>query len=301
MKIAIICPYFGLFPVWFDLYLYSCSKNEAVDFHFYTDCDIPKRTYMNTIFHKMEFRDYCRLVSDRLSIAFHPKSPYKLCDLKPFYGIVHEQDILEYDYWGFADMDLVYGDLSPLIDKAKSGRYNLITTHADRVAGHFTLIKTKSSYTHACLSISNWEKRLLDEYVYGLDEHDFTLIIYPLQKQIWRGYRLLGKRLGFIYYDFFRLFNCITNQCSRHYFQEYYTSILPKDAEEWSYDLKSGHVLNPKGISLPYLHFLFFKKTQHYKAEHYWKEGFWQISNVDFDNLKGNIIFTNEKVEYREC
>ena len=33
-KIAMIVPYFGKWPEWMDLYLYSCSKNPQVDFLF---------------------------------------------------------------------------------------------------------------------------------------------------------------------------------------------------------------------------------------------------------------------------
>lgn len=300
MRIGIICPYFGKLPIWFDLLLYSCSKNLSIDFHFYTDCSIPKIVYENTYFHNIAFGDYCEMVSNRLGICFAPNSPYKLCDLKPFYGIIHSELVSQYDYWGFADIDLVYGDLSPLLDKVKSQRYNLITTHADRIAGHFTLIKTESEYTHKCIDIRNWQERLCDQYVYGLDEHDLTLIIYPLQKQIWRAYRFVGRRVGFIYYNFFRLFNVFTNFFSRHHFQEYYTSILPKDGEEYQYDISKGSVIDSYGRSLPYLHFLFFKKTQHYAAEKYWKEDFWMLRDMDIFNAhSGKIIFTNEKVEFR--
>lgn len=296
-KIAIICPYFGKLPVWFDLLLYSCSRNESIDFYFFTDCDIPK-TYGNTIFYRISFEDYCNLVSSKLTIKFQPNSPYKLCDLKPFYGIIHKDLIGEYDFWGFADMDLVYGDLSELVKKVESGRYDLITTHADRVAGHFTLIRNASRYTDLCYKIHRWNELLQDDYVYGLDEHHFTLLVYPFQKQIWRMFRYFGSYLGIVYYNFFQLFNNITNKFSRHHFQEYYTSILPKDGEVWTYNLGDGCLKDPKGRNLPYLHFLFFKKTQHYNANRYWTDGFWRIdSRVDFAALKGEIVFTNEKVE----
>lgn len=34
MKYAIIIPYFGKWPVWFDLYLKSARENECIDFYF---------------------------------------------------------------------------------------------------------------------------------------------------------------------------------------------------------------------------------------------------------------------------
>lgn len=42
----------------------------------------------------MTFQEYCDDVSRKLGIDFHPARSYKLCDLKPFLGVIHE-DILE--------------------------------------------------------------------------------------------------------------------------------------------------------------------------------------------------------------
>lgn len=40
MKKLIIIPYFGKFSNYFDLYLYSISRNEDIDFLFFTDADV---------------------------------------------------------------------------------------------------------------------------------------------------------------------------------------------------------------------------------------------------------------------
>lgn len=55
-KIAIIIPYFGKFPEWIDLFLYSCSLNNkitnniVIDWLIFTDCEQPQIVYANTIF-----------------------------------------------------------------------------------------------------------------------------------------------------------------------------------------------------------------------------------------------------------
>lgn len=43
-RVAIIIPYFGKWPVWMDFYLYTCSRQQNVDFLFFTDCGIPKNS-----------------------------------------------------------------------------------------------------------------------------------------------------------------------------------------------------------------------------------------------------------------
>lgn len=122
-KVAIIIPYFGEFPVWMDLFLASCywnnriSNNILVDWFIITDNAISFKVYPNTYFIQKTYQEYCEQVSKMLAIDFHPSSPYKLCDLKPFYGFIHKKDLNDYTHWGFGDLDLCYGDLSMLINE----------------------------------------------------------------------------------------------------------------------------------------------------------------------------------------
>lgn len=291
-----IMPYFGSFPIWFDLYLYSCSLNDFIDFLFITDNKIHKK-YSNTKFINCSFEDYCSLISSKLGFEFNPKSPYKLCDVRPFYAIVHEEYIKNYTFWGYGDIDLVYGDLSIILNEERMSRYDFITSHADRLAGHFTIIRNNIKCNELCFKIDNWVERLKDEYVYGFDEHDLTKIVFPIQPKIWILYRVIGKHFGIIYYNFFNAFNCILNKVTKRHMHEYLTSILPKDNEIWDYNLEKGKIINPEGKEIPYLHFLFFKKTKFYPAEHYWKDNYWHVKQSTIEK-KGerHVFFTNLKV-----
>lgn len=67
-----IIPYFGRWPEYFDLYLYSCSRNPMIKFIFYTDCPIPKNVYKNTDFRSISYKDYCEFVGKKLGISFTP-------------------------------------------------------------------------------------------------------------------------------------------------------------------------------------------------------------------------------------
>lgn len=83
----------------------------------------------------------------------------------------------------------------------------------------------------------------------------------------------------------------------RVFFKELYTSPLPRKTEKWIYELKSGELNGPQGVELPYLHFLFFKKTPFYKTDSYWRDDFWRITESDLNTL-GKIVFSNTGIEY---
>ena len=61
--------------------------------------------------------------------------PYKLCEYKQAYGLILQDYIKKYDFWGFGDLDLVYGDIrSFLTDDILEHKFLLGW-------GHLTLIK----------------------------------------------------------------------------------------------------------------------------------------------------------------
>jgi len=97
------------------------------------------------------------MVSIKLNIKFSASnSAYKLCDLKPFYGLIHKEDLARYEFWGFGDIDLIYGDLSSVIDEETLSRYDFISLHSERVSGHLFLMRNIAESNKLCLKIPNW-------------------------------------------------------------------------------------------------------------------------------------------------
>lgn len=298
-KIAIIVPYFGKFPVWFDLFLYSCSKNENVDFLFFTDCIIPNVRYANTIFFQVTFEEYCARVSNALGIDFSPKNPYKLCDLKPFYGIIHKDELEDYDFWGFGDVDLIYGDLELVLSEHRLAYFDLITTHDDRVAGHFTVIRKSSKFTHLCLKIRDYKSKLEAPTHLALDEEDWTCLVFPQLPMLERIYRHIVKPFGIWHKKYFKWVNPLfCNRLTKVSFIEYFTTEIPKETETWTYFVGEGTLKKfPQGRDLPYLHFLFFKKTQYLKTDNYWKENFYKVPRIkDVAENHQNVCVTAQGI-----
>lgn len=293
MKYVIIQPYFGKFPIWIDLFLYSCGKNPNVDFVFFTDCKLYENMekYDNVRFVKITFTEYCRLVSEKLNIDFTPKNTYKLCDLKPFLGIVHNDIISQYDCWGYCDIDLVLGDLNILLSKME--KFDIISTHRDRCSGHFTLIKSKSKYTKSCFKIWRWKYKLKCEDNKCLDEDDLTGVVswfLRYQEPIFN--RIIKPLFGVSKITYFKLTDYVLSvlQSKRVSFEEYFTTPMPDVNSAFVFDTTSGKIFDKvRNIELPYLHFLFFKKTQYWDNKDYWKNGFYRIGQqhiVDGNKIK---------------
>lgn len=280
-KIALIIPYFTAYPpIWLNLNFYTCSKQSNIDFVYFTDCDeiiYLASKYSNIICHKISFEDYCNNVSNRLGLAFHPQHAYKLCDLKPFYGFIHEDILKQYDFWGYGDNDLVYGNLEVLTSDNMLSSYDVITTMSERIAGHFAIFRNNEKYRTLGFKCPQWKEHLLLNEHVGFDESDWVRLVLPekriltaIYKSLFKPFMSYGKWVEMTY----RLYS---NKWNRKFTKEMFTTPIPKDGDVWTYDNKTGKIIAPDGRELPYLHFLFFKKTKYLETDKYWKNDFWKI------------------------
>ena len=132
-RIVLILPYFGRVPSYFPLFLTSCRNNPTVDWLIYTDQPLTD-TPANVKVIKVSFDSFARRIVDGLPFKATLKSPYKLCDFKPVYGEVLQDDISGYDFWGHCDCDLIFGDIRTFIGDDILERYTKVLSH-----GHLTL------------------------------------------------------------------------------------------------------------------------------------------------------------------
>lgn len=299
-KIALIIPYFTAYPpIWLNLNFYSCSKQSNIDFIYFTDCDEIihlASKYSNIICHKISFEDYCNNVSNRLGLAFHPQHAYKLCDLKPFYGFIHEDILKQYDFWGYGDNDLVYGNLEVLTSDNMLNSYDVITTMSERIAGHFAIFRNNEKYRTLGFKCPQWKEHLLLNEHVGFDESDWVRLVLPekriltaIYKSLFKPFMSYGKWVEMTY----RLYS---NKWNRKFTKEMFTTPIPKDGDVWTYDNKTGKIIAPDGRELPYLHFLFFKKTKYLETDKYWKNDFWKIDNVGDCSEITDIYFSVNEV-----
>lgn len=110
-KIVLISTYFGSFPSYFNLWLKTAEKNSDVDFLIYSNCAhgiLPK----NVKIVKTEFSDIQKRVQLKFDFKIKLSAPYKLCDFRPAFGYIFEDDIKEYEYWGHLDLDTMLGRLT---------------------------------------------------------------------------------------------------------------------------------------------------------------------------------------------
>lgn len=133
--ICVIGVYFGKLPDYFNLWLHSCKHNSDIDFLLVGD-NFPDELPENVRKIDMTLPEFKNLADKKLGLDTALTIPYKCCDFKVVYGIIFEDYVKNYDFWGHCDFDLIFGDLRAFFTEDIFSKY-------DRVLplGHLSLYR----------------------------------------------------------------------------------------------------------------------------------------------------------------
>lgn len=123
-KVCIISVYFGKLPSWIGIWLRSVKENKNIDFLLVTDDKTITPHIKNLKIVHSSLNEFKKLAENKLGFKIKLESPYKLCDYKEVWGVILEDYVSGYDYWGECDNDLVFGDLSYFFDKYNLAKYD---------------------------------------------------------------------------------------------------------------------------------------------------------------------------------
>lgn len=171
-RLCIIIPYFGKkWPPYFRFYCHSLKNNPLLDVLLFTDIEepIPGKPG-NLIVRKMDLQELKSLITRKTGIGTNFSGTRKLCDLKPTYGHLFEDYLSGYEFWGYGDIDVIYGNLSKFINDKILSLYDLITFREDWISGAFTLVRNNQTGKLLYRKSADYYSLLEDENYRGFDE-----------------------------------------------------------------------------------------------------------------------------------
>ena len=178
-KCCFIVTWFGKLPTWFNYFLKSCETNSKFDFMIFTDQDINLEHPSNVIFNHITKDKLNELISVKLDTKFTIENSYKLCDFKAMYGHIYSEYLKSYDYWGFCDLDLVFGNINKFISKYIYNNYDIITFGADttnihyRIAGPCTLVKNIEELNASFYKVPEYKEVLTTQEYINFEENSW--------------------------------------------------------------------------------------------------------------------------------
>ena len=118
------------------MWLRSVAYNPTVDFLLVTDISYDKPYPPNVKVIDMTFGCLKARIQANFDFTISLDIPYKLCDYKPTWGLVFQNELASYDYWGYCDIDQVFGAIRDFVTDRVLDRYPRVG-----YLGHFSLFR----------------------------------------------------------------------------------------------------------------------------------------------------------------
>lgn len=141
MNILVIIPFFGGWPEWLDYFLKACAHNTSIQWLLIGDGEKPEQLPDNIRFENINLNHFNLLASNKLNLQIEIENPYKICDLRPAFGIIFSDYIDENDFWGYADLDVIFGNISSFISDDLLNNHDVISVRKNYMAGHFAVYR----------------------------------------------------------------------------------------------------------------------------------------------------------------
>lgn len=280
-KIVFIVPYFGRFNNYFQLFLNSCEKNSNYNWIIITD---DKRNFyypknVEVIYESFEkLKEQIQTKFENIEISLD--NPYKLCDYKPTYGYIFEKNIEKYDYWGYCDVDLIFGNIEKCLDMKKIKKYDKIG-----VLGHFTIFRNTKELRELFLNDERYKEVLTSPKSFKFDEEygeDYGNSINNIfQKKNKKVYNIINLADIYVKSSNFKLIN-YNNEEKKYFVENYKKNLFVYDDG----NLKRYTVENNKLVTTEYLYIHLQKRSMNVNINNFNK---YKIIPNSFENFNENI------------
>jgi len=163
LKKLFIRPYFGVLPEWMEQYNKNIIglKPDGFDWWIITD---------------KEF--YSDLIQKKLGIK--PNFDYDACkssEFGPAFGIIFEDYLKGYDFWGYTNLDVVYGNLKKFIPDTFLTCTDVFSDDPRDMCGPFSLCRNNKLVNNLFKEHPNWKQIFEDKKHNAFDEKGFTDIV----------------------------------------------------------------------------------------------------------------------------
>lgn len=146
----LLLPYWGRFPNYFQFFLESVRRNPSIDFHIITDDDRYFEYPQNVKVTYMCFGEFKAKVESKFDFPLtYASTPYKMCSVRTIWGYALPTLIDDYDWWGYCDCDMIFGDIRHYITDDVLKCYDRVLSR-----GHLTLYRNDPEINSAFMAMS---------------------------------------------------------------------------------------------------------------------------------------------------
>lgn len=157
LKKMLLCPFFGALPTWWDKFEFPKGYDYRVD---------------------NNFEGFKKRVKSKLGIDYPGEyGSGKVWDYRCALGLLYEEEIKEFDYWGTMDFDVVVGDVNKFFPDEEISKWDIWSNHGTYVCGFWTLYRNCKEVNQLFLKYPFWEDKMLQPEPCGWVEKEYSRLL----------------------------------------------------------------------------------------------------------------------------
>lgn len=178
MNKTFVMYFFGRPEPWIDKYIKEVGllAKDNWNWLMFTDNDMPNTKNFKTV--KMDLEGF----KDKIQEKFGVRPNYNLTNNEmgfclsyaPALGYMFSDYLKDVDFWGYTNLDVVYGDLSHYLPDKLLKTIDIFGNDPDDTCGPFTLLRNTKEVNELFLEAPDWPICLTDGGNYGFDEQGFS-------------------------------------------------------------------------------------------------------------------------------
>jgi hypothetical protein len=169
-RVACVVPYVGAWPHYSDLFFDSCRFNPNLDILLVSPTPPASNLPPNVRAVPMSVQEIVRRLEVAVGFSLGSFRWHKLCDFRPFFGLAFADLLKPYEFWGYCDVDVMFGDLSSVLQAERLDSIDAFSAHSRQFVGHFTLLRNREDINRLGFEIPDWKALCLTEKAEHLDE-----------------------------------------------------------------------------------------------------------------------------------
>lgn len=238
-SIAIVNTYFGQPPAWLPAFFRSCQANPDVRWFIYADFDVTFPTPDNVAIRFLDLGEFNARASSAVGapIAIERATLRKVCDFKPIYGLMFADDLREYEWWAYSDLDVVWGDIRRFVTDDLLNSHIIVSPRQRKLGGHGTFVRNTEANNRTFEIVPDVLAILTNPQYQRLDENILTQHLRELIAK--SSFKARPK----IYWEQEMTISA-----------EYQKALLAGDAD-WQMWWRDGRTFDAEGREVMYLHF----------------------------------------------
>lgn len=183
LKKVFLSPLFKYPIPWMDKYYKNFNNlSDGWEHFIFTDGDLKSKGNIKVF--PMNSFEFIDLVEKKTGVTpCIPAPSHKTQDMRPALGLILEDYIKGYDFWGHTDFDTVLGNLDKYIPEKLLSSCDLFSNDPDAVNGIFSLYRNNDFVNNLFKECPEWIEIFRDEKFCAFEEKKFSELVLKVKAE----------------------------------------------------------------------------------------------------------------------